>query len=165
MMGIEEYLCLELLDFSSDLGQIIRRPAGKATFNTEILSYWDGIASWEIAGKTGIGWFELKRRPYTGNEVERHLLTPEALLCHQGGAACLVGKPKDPGTLTRADFQAFFLESGQGIVFSPGVWHALPFPVTAKAVFWVIFRQGTAQNDLEVLNLEKQSGIQFQITF
>jgi len=165
MVRIEKYLCSELSDFSSDLGQIVRYPAGKATFNNEILSYWDGIVSWEITGKTGIGWFELKRRLYTGNEVERHLLTPEALLCLQGAASCLVGKPKKPGDLTRADFQAFFLESGQGIVFSPGVWHALPFPVTAKAAFWVIFRQGTALKDLEVINLEKESGIQFQITF
>lgn len=164
-MSIERYPCLDLSEFSPDLGQIIRYPLAQPTFKNGLLSYWDGIASWEISGKTGIGWFELHRRPYEGKEVERHLLTPEALLCFRGAAACLIGSAKDPGALTWADFQAFHLEEGQGVVFSPGVWHSLPFPVTEKAVFWVIFRQGTAPKDLEVINLEKESGLQFQITF
>ncbi len=162
-MRIEDYRTLRLAEFSPDLGQIVRCPVGEPTFRTDILSYWDGIGSWEIAGKTGMGWFELKKRPYTGNEVERHLLTPEALLCFKGAAVCLVGKPKGPAALTQADFQAFSLEAGEGIIFSPGVWHALPFPLTAQAVFWVIFRQATAQKDLEVINLEKERGFQFRI--
>lgn len=162
-MRMEDYRCLRLSEFPPDLGQIVRCPVGEPTFHSEILSYWDGIASWEIAGKAGIGWFEVKKRAYTGSEVERHLLTPEALLCFEGAAVCLVGNPKGPEALTPADFQAFSLKQGEGIIFSPGVWHALPFPLTDKAVFWVIFRQGTAQNDLEVINLEKERGFQFRI--
>ena len=163
-MRIEKYRCLALAELSPELGQTVRRPTGEPTFQTNILSYWDGIGSWEISGKTGIGWFELEKRPFTGNEAERHRLTPEGLLCFQGAAVCLVGKPKDPKALMPADFQSFSMEAGQGIIFSPGVWHALPFPLTKKAVFWVIFRQGTAQKDLEVVNLEMERGFQFEIT-
>lgn len=163
-MGIENYRCFPLADLSPDLGQRVCRPAGEPTFHTETLSYWDAIASWKISAKTGFGWFELTRRPFTGEEAERHRLTPEALLCFGGAAVCLVGKPKKPQALIPADFQAFSLEAGQGIIFSPGVWHALPFPLTEKAAFWVVFRRGTAQADLEVLNLEKERGFRFQIT-
>jgi len=85
------------------------------------------------------------------------------LLCFRGAAACLVGKPKNPETLSEADFQAFHIEQGQGIIFSPEVWHALPFPITGKAAFWVIFRKGTAQGDLQVVNLRKERSFQFQI--
>jgi hypothetical protein len=162
-MSIEKYPCVNLPLLSSELGQVVTYPSGEPTFKADILSYWDGIASWQISGETGIGWFELARRAFVGEEVERHVLTSEALLCFRGAAACLVGKPKNPETLSEADFQAFHIEQGQGIIFSPGVWHALPFPITGKAAFWVIFRKGTAQADLQVVNLRKERSFQFQI--
>ena len=162
-MRIEKYPCANLSRLSSELGQGVTRPSGNPTFKTDILSYWDGIASWHISGETGIGWFELSKRPCVGEEVERHILTPEALLCFRGAGACLIGKPRNPGELGEADFQAFQVEEGQGIVFAPGVWHALPFPLTEKAAFWVIFRKGTAQEDLQVVNLRQERNFQFQI--
>jgi hypothetical protein len=162
-MRIEKYPCANLSSLPSELGQAVTHPSREPTFKTDLLSYWDGIASWQISDETGIGWFELQRRPFWGEEVERHVLTPEALLCFRGAAACLIGKPKDPKMLSEVDFQAFHIEEGQGIVFSPGVWHGLPFPVTEKAVFWVIFRKGTAQGDLQVFNLRTERNFQFQI--
>jgi len=162
-MRIEKYPCINLSLLPSKLGQAVTHPSREPTFKTDILSYWDGIASWQISGETGIGWFELPRRIFIGEEVERHVLTPEALLCFQGAAACLIGKPKDPKVLSEVDFQAFHIEQGQGIIFSAGVWHALPFPVTEKAVFWVIFRKGTAQRDLQIINLRAERNFQFQI--
>jgi len=163
MMRIEKYPCANLSLLPSEFGQVVAYPAGEPTFKADILSYWDGIASWQISEETGIGWFELKRRPFLGEEVERHVLTPEALLCFRGAAACLIGKPKNPELLNEVDFQAFHIEQGQGIVFPSGVWHALPFPITEKAVFWVIFRKGTAQGDLQVINLQRERNFQFQI--
>jgi hypothetical protein len=162
-MRIEKYPCGSLSLLSSELGQAVTCPSREPTFKADILSYWDGIASWKISGETGIGWFELKRRPFIGEEVERHVLTPEALLCFRGAAACLIGKPKNPELLNEEDFQAFHIEPGQGIIFPPEVWHALPFPVTEKAVFWVIFRKGTAQGDLQVINLRQERSFEFQI--
>ena len=162
-MRIEKYPCANLSILPSELGQVVHYPSREPTFKSETLSYWDGIASWQISGETGIGWFELQRRPFIGEEVERHVLTPEALLCFRGAAACLIGKPKDPELLNEVDFQAFHIEQGQGIVFPSGVWHALPFPITEKAVFWVIFRKGTAQGDLQVMNLRTERNFQFQI--
>lgn len=164
-MGIRKYPCAKLSDLPSELGQPVFLPSREPTFKSEILSYWDAIASWQISGETGIGWFELQRRPFRGEEVERHVLTPEGLLCFQGAAACLIGKPKDPKILREEDFQAFHLEQGQGIIFPPGVWHALPFPLTEKALFWVIFRKGTAQGDLQVIDLQAERDFQFHIVF
>jgi hypothetical protein len=163
MMRIEKYPCSDLSILPSELGQVVLYPSKEPTFKSEILSYWDGVASWQIPGETEIGRFELQRRPFVGEEVERHVLTPEALLCFQGAAACLIGKPKDPKILSKGDFQAFHIEQGQGMIFPAGVWHALPFPVTEKAIFWVIFRKGTAQGDLQVTNLRSEGKFQFQI--
>jgi hypothetical protein len=162
-MSTEKYPCSDLSTLPSELGQAVHCPPKEPTFKSEILSYWDAIASWQISGETGIGWFELQRRPFSGEEVERHVLTPEALLCFQGAAACLIGRPKEPKILREGDFQAFHIEQGQGIVFPAGVWHALPFPVTEKAVFWVIFRKGTAREDLQVINLRAERNFQFQL--
>ena len=119
-MRIEKYPCEDLSLLPSELGQAVTDPSGEPTFTADILSYWDGIASWQISGETGIGWFELKRRPFIGEEVERHVLTPEALLCFRGAAACLIGKPKESGMIERDDFHAFHIEPGQGIIFPPG---------------------------------------------
>jgi hypothetical protein len=162
-MRIEKYQCKNLPQLPSELGQAVTYPSGEPTFKADILSYWDGIVSWQISGETGMGWFELARRPFAGEEVERHVLTPEALLCFRGAAACLIGKPQNPGALSEVDFQAFYVEQGQGIILSLGVWHALPFPITEKAVFWIIFRKGTAQGDLQVVNLRQERSFQFQI--
>lgn len=164
-MKIEKYPCTSLSRLPSELGQAVIQPAGEPTFKADILSYWDGIGTWQISGETGIGWFELNRRPFLGEEVERHRLTPEALLCFQGAAACLIGKAKEPGILNEGDFQAFHIEAGQGIIFPPGVWHALPFPVTEKAVFWVVFRKETVQGDLQVVNMRQERNFQFQVAF
>ncbi len=125
-MGIENYHCLTLNDISPDLGQIVRCPAGQPTFQSDILSCWDGIATWEISGKTGIGWFELRKRPFIGNEAERHRLTPEALLCIKGTAVCVIGRPKDQGVLIPADFQGLFLEPDRGSFFT--LEYGIPYP-------------------------------------
>jgi len=158
------YCCRKTSDLPPEWGQVIESPAGEATFHTDILSYWDGIASLAVAGETGIGWFELSSRPFTGGEVECHRLTPEALLCFQGAAACFVGRPVDGETLGPEDAAAFYVEQGKGFVFSPGTWHSLPFPITDRASFWVLFRKGTAQTDLEVLNLEQKRQWRFKLS-
>jgi ureidoglycolate lyase len=158
------YHCQKISDFPAGWGQVIQYPTNEATFHSDIFSYWDGMASLKIDGEAGIGWFEVRRRSFTGNEVERHRLTPEALLCIQGNAVCFVGEPVDPEKTNAAGFGAFYMEQGKGFIFSPGTWHAIPFPITEKTVFWVIFRKGTAQNDLEVLNLEQKRGFHFRIS-
>jgi hypothetical protein len=162
-MIAERYSCKSLSQLSPEMGRVVQQPGSVPTFKTDILAYWDALASWQITGETGIGWFELKRRTYEGREVERHLLTPEALMCFQGSAAVLVGRPKDPSALQGSDFDAFYLEQGQGIVLAPGAWHALPFPLNEKAVFGVIFRKGTAHEDLQVLDLEEERGFHFAL--
>jgi ureidoglycolate lyase len=163
-MPLKIYRCQEISDLPSRWGQVIQYPTDKATFHSEIFSYWDAVGLFQISGEAGIGWFELKRRPFTGSGVERHRLSPEALLCIQGGAICFVGEPAGPEKIGDQGFGAFYVEQGKGFIFSPGTWHAIPFPVTEKAVFGVIFRKGTAQNDLEVLNLEQEKGFRFQIS-
>jgi hypothetical protein len=90
------YHCQKISDFPAGWGQVIQYPTNEATFHSDIFSYWDGMASLKIDGEAGIGWFEVRRRSFTGNEVERHRLTPEALLCIQGNAVCFVGEPVDP---------------------------------------------------------------------
>jgi hypothetical protein len=157
------YVGEDLAALPSAWGQVIRRPVEPATFQNEQLSYWDALASATFPEETGIGWFELGRRPLHGAEVERHLRTPEALLCFEGDAICVLGEPVEPSALTPDRIRAFLVRRGEGIVFSPGTWHALPFPLTERAAFWVAFRKGTAQEDLEVTNLAAVAGFEFRV--
>jgi len=160
-MKLESYECRRLSEFPTHWGQVVQLPRGEPMFESEILSYWDAIASFQMDGETGIGWFELSRRAFRGNEVECHTSTQEALLCFQGAAICLVGEPVAPEQITPSSFHAYTIEAGEGFIFAPGTWHALPYPLTDKAVFWVIFKKGTPQEDLDVLNLEEKCGFGF----
>ena len=162
-MRRETYICRKLSEFPSHWGEAVQRPDQEPMFQTEILSYWDSIASFQMAGETGVGWFELMRRPFIGNEVECHTSTQEALLCFRGAGICLVGEPVKPNRLTPESFCSFYVEEGQGFIFAPGTWHALPYPLTDKAVFWVIFKKGTPQEDLHTVNLEEERGFSFQL--
>lgn len=157
------YACEDLAGLPAAWGQVIRRPAAPATFHTEQLSYWDAIVSAAFPEETCIGWFELRRRPLRGTEVERHLRTPEALLCFEGDAVCVLGEPVEPSALTPDRIRAFRVRQGEGILFRPGTWHALPFPLTERAVFWVVFRTGTAQGDLEVVDVTRVAGFGFEV--
>lgn len=163
-MSLITYRCRKIDEFPTNWGQVVQCPAQEATVHSDIFSYWDGIASFRVDGEAVLSWFELKRRSFKGKEVERHHLTSEALLCIQGGAICFVGEPVDSEKMDPQRFGAFYLEQGRGLILAPGTWHALPFPVTEKAVFWVIFRKGTAQMDLEMLNIELEKGFRFQVS-
>lgn len=162
-MKLETYECKNLSELPPHWGQVVQLPKGDPMFHSEILSYWDGIASLQMDGEAGIGWFELSRRAFRGNEVERHTSTQEALLCFQGAAICLVGEPVAPDRVTASSFRPYYIEAGEGFIFAPGTWHALPFPLSGKAVFWVIFKKGTPQEDLEVLDLEEKCGFSFAL--
>ena len=160
-MELESYECRRLSELPTHWGQVVQLPRGEPMFQSEILSYWDAIASFQMDGETDIGWFELSRRAFRGNEVECHTSTQEALLCFQGAAICLVGEPVAPEQITPSSFHAYYIEAGEGFIFAPGTWHALPYPLTDKAIFWVIFKKGTPQEDLNVLNLEEKCGFGF----
>jgi hypothetical protein len=162
-MKLESYACRKLSEFPPHWGQVIQLPETEPMFQSEILSYWNAIVSFQMDDEAGIGWFELSRRPFRGNEVECHTATQEALLCFQGAAICLAGDPVGAEQITPASFRAYYLEAGEGIVFAPGTWHALPFPLARKAVFWVIFKKDTPEKDLHVLNLEETCDFGFEI--
>ncbi|OGB98284.1 MAG: hypothetical protein A3G35_02310 [candidate division NC10 bacterium RIFCSPLOWO2_12_FULL_66_18] len=157
------YVCEDLAMLPTAWGQVIRRPTAPATFHNEQLSYWDAVAAAAFPEETGIGWFELRRRPLRGTEVERHLRTPEALLCFEGDAICVLGDPVEPSALTPERVRAFRVRQGEGILFRPGTWHAVPFPLTERAVFWVVFRKRTAEEDLEVVDVARVAGFGFEV--
>jgi hypothetical protein len=153
----------DLARFPAAWGQVLRRPSTPATFDGEALTYWDGVVTAAFPGETGIGWFEVRRRPFRAHEAERHLRTPEALLCVAGEAVCAVAAPVAPDALGPGDFRAFRLGAGEGLVLAPGTWHAIPFPTGERAVFWVVFRKGTVEDDLQVLDVGRARGFDLAI--
>jgi hypothetical protein len=156
--------CEDLARLPAAWGQGIRRPGAPATFHSDLLSYWDAVGSAAFPEETGIGWFEVRRRALRGHEMERHLRTPEALLCFEGEAVCVLGEPVAPAALTPDHVRAFRVGRGEGILFRPGAWHAIPFPLTERAGFWVVFRRGTAQEDLEVVDVAAVAGFAFAVS-
>ena len=75
----------------------------------------------------------------------------------------MLGDPVEPSALTPERVRAFRVRQGEGILFRPGTWHAVPFPLTERAVFWVVFRKRTAEEDLEVVDVARVAGFGFEV--
>jgi len=130
-MGYREYIRVRSFPTCFRVGGRRSSSSREPTFKSEILSYWDAIASWQDFRETGIGWLSSKEAfPRRGSGAA--CLTPEGLLCFQGG------RPADwkPRTkILRKRFQAFHLEQAAGIIFSSR-YGCPAFPLTEKALFW-----------------------------
>jgi len=43
------------------------------------------------------------------------------------------------------------------------VWHWLPYPLSTKASFILLFKKGTPEEDLQVVNLNEEFGLSIKI--
>ena len=50
-----------------------------------------------------------------------------------------------------------------GFNFKPRVWHWLPYPLSTKASFILLFKKGTPEEDLQIVNLNEKFGLPIKI--
>jgi len=59
--------------------------------------------------------------------------------------------------------KAFFVDGSKGFNFKPKVWHWLPYPLSTRASFILLFKKGTPEEDLQVVNLNEEFGVSIKI--
>jgi ureidoglycolate lyase len=143
-------------------GEIIDVPYTKPDFSNDELELWCGID--EIKIDKGVGqfcWLNVKsRRPFVCNNFECHINTSEAMIPVLGQSVVVVALPDNNSVSSNlADpksIKAFFIDGSKGFNLKPRVWHWLPYPLSTKASFILLFKKGTPEEDLQIINLNEE---------
>jgi ureidoglycolate lyase len=121
----------------------------------------------DVDGGYGIGYATQAKRPFVQTCAERHMQTPELLLPTGGDMIVAIGAPdhlQEPARLPGpARFAAFRVPEGNAIIMKPGVWHWAPFAVDATIRLLVIFKAGTSQNDVTVVDFPREGVLELEV--
>jgi len=148
----------------TDYGYLISNENIEPKMEENTFTFWDDLAEINIDGKTGFGILEVNKRNKDFTNLERHIKTEEVFFTIDKDVIVLVGKATPNQEVPEIEtVKAFKLENGKGILLYKGTWHWLPYPLAEKARLLVVFKQGTADYDLEIINLKKLKGVTFYI--
>lgn len=127
-------------------------------------TFQEKVGLMDIDGRVSAGVLRVARRPGEFSVLERHTATPELLVALDGEVIVPVAPANhpspapDPGAL-----EAFRLGQGEAVILRPGVWHALPFPKEHDSTLLVVFREGTPDEDLTLVDLAETDRLTFQL--
>jgi ureidoglycolate hydrolase len=97
--------------------------------------------------------------------MERHLKTSEIIVA---GADMVVvttlSDGKDPKLPDPAKVKAFYVNRGDAVIFSPGVWHHAPLAVKEAGNFYIIFDKVTPDKDFYYVDLLREFGFIWEVT-
>jgi ureidoglycolate lyase len=150
-------------------GDIIDIPNRKPDFSDDDSDLWCGIGEVKVEkGASQFCWLDVKRqRPFLCNNLECHINTSETMIPVSGQSVVVVALPEqDSVSLNLPDpksIKAFFVNGSKGFNFKPRVWHWLPYPLSTKASFILLFKKGTPEEDLRILNLNKECDLSIKI--
>lgn len=141
----------------SPYGQVVIAPSEGPSLSNDTLDCWNRLAGLDGVDQLEITLCRVKLRPYLVEMMERHTQTYEVILPFNGDMVLPVADPIDGAGGVRADrVRLFRIYPGMCVVLDPGVWHWLPYPVDAdRAEFFVVFRLGTADDDLITCDLDE----------
>ncbi len=140
-----------------EYGTIVSREGFKPKADTEVMTFYGGLAKFEFEGIFSFGLLEVVDRERVLNELERHTNSEELLFAIDEDVIITVAKPdntKDAPILE--SLKAFKIEKGKGVVMKEGCWHWAPYPLAKKANCLVGFRFDTPNDDFETKELRKE---------
>ena len=130
-------------------GTVARLTDEQPLAETAQFKYWSDHAHYAIDGETEIGFCTVY--PPEGGVVdwmERHARTPETLIP--------IDRPFVLPVMKDDEAAAFEVHPGEAVVIGQNVWHSACIPVGAdEASYFVIFRRGTPQEDVEKQEIAK----------
>ncbi len=134
-------------------GKLIEKPSSNPEADEDTHKWWGKVGVISAEGIISTGIMEVKHRDFTVPKLEEHVKTAEMLIPLKGNSVLVVGKKSSHGTLKR--IVAFYFNNDQVIIMEQGILHWVPFPLGEKAVFAVIFRSKTPEDDLSFEKLEE----------
>jgi len=156
-------------EFFKPYGEIIDAPHTKPDFSNDELELWCGIDEVKVdKGASQFCWLNVKsQRPFLCNNLECHINTSEAMIPVLGQSVVVAALPGNYSASSNLpdlkSIKAFFVDGSKGFNFKPRVWHWLPYPLSTKANFILIFKKGTPGEDLHIVNLNEEFDLSIKI--
>lgn len=151
-------------------GNIVDVPKRKPDYSNDDSDLWCEIS--EVKANQAayqFCWLDVKRqRPFLCNHLECHLSTSETMIPISGQSIVVAALPAElnAASLSLPDpksMKAFFIDHSKGFIFKPRVWHWLPYPLSKKASFILLFKKGTPEEDLKIIDLNKELDLSIKI--
>jgi ureidoglycolate hydrolase len=126
-------------------GSVVAGPPGEPTAADATFSYWSDLLHFGVEGEVEVGLCTVYARASQDiTWMERHRRTPELLV--PADAPFLLPVMDAAGHVS-----VFEVGVGQAVLIGAGVWHSAcaPLPGTPSCTYFVQFRRGTPQEDVE----------------
>ncbi|MHB1375853.1 MAG: ureidoglycolate lyase [Candidatus Humimicrobiaceae bacterium] len=146
-------------------GEIIGQTGTKPAIDNEDMSFTPGLSYLELANKGGMfSFLDIKRpRPFICENLERHINCTEALMPLGGQSICVVALSKDMKDPKSAvdinSAKAIIMDGSLAVNLKIGPWHWIPYPISQRASFVVVFEKDTHIEDLEIIDLKKDYNV------
>lgn len=135
-------------------GVVIRRNHERLDADEAAHKWWGNLAKLPAEGEVSVSLMEVKQRDFIVEKLERHKKTAEMLIAIDGDASLVVGTQNgEDGKLDC--IEAFYIKAGDIVVLNKETLHWIPFPFGRNALFAVVFRARTPEDDLYFTELEE----------
>jgi ureidoglycolate hydrolase len=134
------------------LGELLRLPAvdeRRPDIENETIRFWARLGLIASRKAVELGICSYKRRPFEVERLEQHRRSRELLYAVDDDFIMPVAPNLKEGNqpdLSRV--VALRLRRGQGIVFSEGTWHWVPYPLKEESFALVGFALDTSKKDI-----------------
>ncbi len=159
---------VQMLDSRSfaPYGDVIGPQDSKPAISEPVIKFWPGVSDIELTSNIAqLHWLEIKPRPFKSESFERHIKTSEGLFPMTGQSIVVFALSEDMDDVNSpidySTIKAFILVGTKAVNLKKGVWHDLPFLLTEKADFIVLFEKETHEKDLEIVKLKEQIELVF----
>lgn len=126
---------------------------------SEVFDYWDGLGEVDTEGKVAFGMVSSHPGPLIVTNLERHLKTSETLIPMTGEIVLVVAAATESVTANLSSIAAFRVSQGKAVTLKRGTWHYVPINADQEVKTMVVFRAGTADDDLFVDDFNKNHGV------
>jgi ureidoglycolate hydrolase len=152
-------------------GEIIGPQKAKADLENDDIAFYPGISHIELTKQGGMfSWLEVKKpRKFICENLERHINCTESMIPFGGSSICVVALSKNMNDtnspVDAGSIRAFFMDGSLAVNLKKGAWHWIPFPISEKASFIVVFEKETHKKDLEIIDLKKDYNLSVKLIF
>ncbi len=146
-------------------GEVIGPQKTKPAISEPVIDFWPGVSDLTAADDNyQLNWLEVKGiREFVSEQMERHTQSSEALIPVQGSSIVVFGLSENMGDpdspIDYSTVKAFIFDGSKSINIRKGVWHALPFPLSSKSSFIVIFQKDSHKSDMEIVDLDQKINV------
>ncbi|MDD3838992.1 MAG: ureidoglycolate lyase [Clostridia bacterium] len=146
-------------------GFLLEKPEREPDGGDDTFNWWRDVINYQLPDNVFYGFLEcFPQDKKTVSKFERHLNTSETLVVLEGDVIlALVEADNEKEEPDLDKLSAVRVKQGTVAVLGKGVWHFAPIPVDKVSRVMVIFEKDTDKNDLYLVDLKEQKGIEYEI--